>query len=402
MVRVLHVIPSVSPKRGGPSLAVLAMVRALRAQGVGAEIATTNDDGEEVLDVPLGEFIEHAGVPVRFFSRFSPSARAVREFAYSPGLTRWLKASVRNYGLFHVHAIFSYPSTCAMSVARRCGLPYLNRPLGQLCEWSLRRSRLKKRAYMALVERANLNAAAGLHYMTEQEQREAQPLGLRAPGFVAPHGIDLPVLLPDARAQLRQRLDLPADAKLVLFLSRVHPKKGLELLIPALARLRDEPIYFVLVGNAEPPGYEAEVERMLAAAGMTARTRRVPFATGEWKQILLQGADVFALTSHSENFGLAVVEAFAAQLPVVVTPGVALAEQVRRHQLGEVADLDETSIAAALCRLLGSDKRRAEMGRHARELVEQEYAWPAIAARIGQEYRRISGTAPLNPSENHG
>jgi len=87
---------------------------------------------------------------------------------------------------------------------------------------------------------------------------------------------------------------------------------------------------------------------------------------------------------------------------VVVTPGVALAEQVRRHQLGEVADLDETSIAAALCRLLGSDKRRVEMGRHARELVEQEYAWPAIAARIGQEYRQISGTVPLNPSENHG
>jgi len=225
--------------------------------------------------------------------------------------------------------------------------------------------------------------------MTEQEQQEAEPLGLRAPGFVAPHGISLPELLPDARAQLRQRLELAVDAKIVLFLSRVHPKKGLELLIPALARVQDEPTYFVLVGNAEPPDYEAEVERMLAAAGMAARTRRVPFATGEWKQILLQGADVFALTSHSENFGLAVVEAFAAQLPAVLTPGVALAEQVRRHQLGEVAPMEVAGIAAALRRLLGQAKRRAEIGRHARRLVEQEYAWPAIAARIGQEYGRV-------------
>ena len=365
------------------------MVKALRTQGVDAEIATTNDDGEGVLNVRLDELIEHEGVPVRFFRRYSPPLRPLREFAYSRPLARWLEKAVGSYDLLHVHAIFSYASTRAMSTARRYGVPYLNRPLGQLCEWSLRQRAWKKRAYLALVERANLNAAAAIQYMTEQEQQEAQALGLCAPSFVAPHGIDLPALLPDARAQLRQRLGLPADAKIVLFLSRVHPKKGLELLIPALAQLRGEPIHFVLVGNVEPPDYEAEVERLLAAAGMTARTRRVPFATGEWKQILLQGADVFALTSHSENFGLAVVEAFAAQLPVVVTPGVALADQVRRHQLGEVAPMEVAGIAAALRSQLAQAARRVEVGRAARQLVEAEYAWPAVAARIGAEYERI-------------
>ena len=393
-MRVLHVIPSVSPKRGGPSLAVLAMVRALRARGVDAEIATTTDDGEGVLDVPVEQLTEREGVPVRYFDRWSPPLRAVREFAYSRPLARWLASDVNGYDLLHVHAIFSYPSTRAMATARRFGVPYINRPLGQLCEWSLRQRPLKKRAYLRIVERTNLNAAAAIQYMTEQEQQEAQGLGLCAPSFVAPHGIDLPALLPDARAQLRQRLGLPADAKIVLFLSRVHPKKGLELLIPALAQLRCETIYFVLVGNAEPPDYEAEVERMLAAAEMTTRTRRVPFATGEWKQILLQGADVFALTSHSENFGLAVVEAFAAQLPVVVTPGVALADQVRRHQLGEVAPLEVPGIAAALRSQLAQAARRVEVGRAARQLVEVEYAWPAVAARISAEYERILNRFP--------
>ena len=393
-MRVLHVIPSVSPKRGGPSLAVLAMVRALRARGVDAEIATTTDDGEGVLDVPVEQLTEREGVPVRYFDRWSPPLRAVREFAYSRPLADWLARFIRDYDLLHVHAIFSYPSTRAMATARRYGVPYLNRPLGQLCEWSLRQRSFKKRAYLRLVERANLDGAAAIHYTTEQEQQEARSLGFHAPCFVAPHGIDLPELLPDARVRLRQRLGLPAEARIVLFLSRVHPKKGLELLIPALAQLREELLHFVLVGDADTPDYEAEVERMLAAAKLTGRTKRVPFATAEWKQILLQGAYLFALTSHSENFGIAVVEAFAAQLPVVVTPGVALADQVRRHQLGEVTPMEVPGIAAALRSQLAQAARRVEVGRAARQLVEAEYAWPAVAARISAEYERILNRFP--------
>jgi glycosyltransferase involved in cell wall biosynthesis len=388
-MRVLHVIPSVSPKRGGPSLAVLAMVRALRAQGVDAEVATTNDDGESVLDVPLNTPGEREGVPVRFFSRFSPPLRPVREFAYSQGLARWLEAECGGYDVLHVHAIFSHASTCAMAAARRRRVPFLNRPLGQLCEWSLRQRATKKRLYLALVERANLDAAAALHFTTEQERLEAEPLGLRAPGFVVPHGIDVPDLLPDARARLRARLGLPPDARVVLFLSRVHPKKGLELLIPALAQLRDDLLHFVLAGNAEPPDYERVVDQIVRETGLAARTHRVPFATGEWKQLLLQGADLFALTSHSENFGLAVVEAWAAGTPVVVTPGVALAEEVRRLGLGEVARLEVPAIADAVGGLLTTPDRRAVAGRAARQLAESKFAWAEVAARLKRQYQQI-------------
>jgi glycosyltransferase involved in cell wall biosynthesis len=388
-MRVLHVIPSVSPRRGGPSLAVLAMVRALRRQGVEAEIATTNDDGEGLLDVPLDVPGEHEGVPVRFFARFSPPLRPVREFAYSRPLARWLDAACGDYDVWHVHAIFSHASTCAMATARRRRVAYLNRPLGQLCEWSLRQRAARKRAYLALIERANLNAAAALHFTTEQELREAGPLGLRAPGFVVPHGIDMPALLPDARARLRARLGVPPDARVVLFLSRVHPKKGLELLIPALAQLRDDQLHCVLAGNAEPPDYEGVVDRIVRDAGLAARTHRVPFATGEWKQLLLQGADLFALTSHSENFGLAVVEAWAAGTPVVVTPGVALAEEVRRHGLGAVAALEVPAIAAAVRELLAAPDHRTGAGRAARQLAESQFAWTAVAARLQRRYQQI-------------
>jgi glycosyltransferase involved in cell wall biosynthesis len=388
-VRILHVIPSVSPVRGGPSEAVLAMVRALRAEGVDAEIATTNDNGDQVLAVPLDKLTTHADAPVRFFARFSPPLRPVREFAYSRGLSRWLTEAVTGYDLLHVHAVFSYASTRAMRLARQRGVPYLNRPLGQLCVWSLRQRALKKRLYLALAERANLRGAAALHFTTTQEQTEAEVLRLGTPGFVAPHGIELAARLPDARARLRGRLGVPPESKVVLFLSRLHPKKGLEVLIPALARVTDPQLIFALAGTAESPAFDAQVERWLAEAGLAARTRRAGFASGEWKQTLLQGADVFALTSHSENFGLAVVEALASGLPVVVTPGVALADWVTRHQLGEVPPLTVEAVAASVARLLAAAGTREEFAAQARRLVEQEFSWPAVAARIRDEYTRI-------------
>lgn len=375
------------------------MVRALRTEGIDAEIAATNDDGERVLDVPLDHLTTHAGVPVRFFARFSPPLRPVREFAYSRSLSRWLTAAVTDYDLLHVHAVFSFTSTCAMRLARQRWVPYLNRPLGQLCVWSLRQRALKKRLYLALAERANLLGAAALHFTTEQEQAEAAVLRLGTRGFVAPHGIETPARLPDARGRLRERLGVPAETKIVLFLSRLHPKKGLEVLIPALARVADPQLVFVLAGSAESPTFDTQVGRWLAESGLAVRTRRAGFASGEWKQILLEGADVFALTSHSENFGIAVIEAMAAGLPVVVTPGVALAEEVARHETGLVTALDIDAVAAAFIELLADAGRREAMGRNGQRLVHERFTWPVAARRIVDQYRLIlkqgaSATAP--------
>lgn len=395
-MRVLHVIPSVSPKRGGPSAAVLAMVRALRDHGVDAEIATTTDDGDGVLDVPVAQLIEWEGVPVRFFNRFSPRVRPVREFAYSRSLAAWLAQCSQGYALLHVHALFSYPSTQAMCQARRQRLPYISRPLGQLCQWAIQHRGWKKRAYLALVERANLRGAGAVHFTTEQERSEAEAVEPGLSGFVVPHGLALAGPVPDARARLRAELGLPSDEPVVLFMGRLHPVKGLEVLIPALERLLEQRFTFVLVGDADTPAFEARVQAMLAAAGMAARTRRQPFATGVWKQTLLQGADLFALTSHSENFGVAVVEAMAARLPVVITPGVALADQVARGRAGEVVKSDIPAVAAAILRLLADRALGRRMGESGRLLVEREFAWPSVASRLTDQYQRLMPRGSAN------
>ncbi|MDX1977000.1 MAG: glycosyltransferase [Pseudanabaenaceae cyanobacterium bins.68] len=386
-MKVLHVIPSIAPLRGGPSQAIIQMVRRLNQLGIAAEIATTNDNGAGLLDLPLRNRFYYQQTPVWMFPRYSPKIGAVREFAFSADFTRWLGRSIGDYDLVHVHAIFSYVSTVTMAIARQQQVPYIVRPLGQLCSWSMAQSRWKKQIYWHLIERANLDQARAIHYTAIAEQQEAELLGLKAPGFVLPHGLDLAEPIPDARAKLRQTLGLPLNQKVILFLSRLHPKKGLDFLIPAIAEYLGQDFSLVIAGSGTPE-FTADLTALIAQYHLTPRTHIVGFVGGSQKQIYLQGADLFALTSHSENFGIAVLEALAAGLPALVTPGIALAQVVKDHDLGYVAaNLSVSAIALELGKFFAQPD--PTMGARAQALVAQEYSWPQITQRLADFYHAV-------------
>lgn len=395
-MRVLHIIPSVSPVRGGPSQAVLEIVGALRKLGVDAEIAATNDDGPGLLDVPFGEPVEYRGAPVRFFPRWSPQSRALREFAFSASMTRWMWQHIPDYDLIHVHAMFSHACTAGMAIARWRHKPYLNRPLGLLCEWSLQQSPARKRAFLSLIERANLNHAAGLEYTAEQELDEAKPLGLTAPAFVLPFGLHLPVAIPNARAALREKLGVPADMPLVLFLSRVHHKKGLHLLIDALHSLASRRFHVVIAGSGDAD-YERQIKQQVETGPLNGRAHFVGFAKDEAKDLLLQGADVFALTSYSESFAIAAMEALAAGTPVLLTPGVPVASLAARFDTGWVCELDHGSIVKAAETMLDSlaDSNAVAARADRARAVARHFAWGEIAKRMCLVYEAIINKAPL-------
>jgi glycosyltransferase involved in cell wall biosynthesis len=394
-MKILHVIPSVASVRGGPSQAVIETVKALQNFGVEAEIVTTNDNGNDLLDVPLRQCIEYKQVPVRFFPRFSPGLHSIREFAFSGQLTAWLWQNASNYDLLHVHAIFSYASTAAMAIARLKGVPYIVRPLGQLCEWSLQQSTRKKKIYLDVIERSNLNYSQGLHLTSEQEQQEVSRLGLGLHSFVLPHGLSVPLPISDAHSRLREHLKVAADEPVILFMSRLHPKKGLDYLIPALAKLTHHRFTFVIAGSGSKE-YEAEIESLVTSNGIRDRTYFAGFLEGETKNLFIQGSDLFALTSHSENFAVVVLEALAAGVPVVVTPGVALASVVQQHQLGYVTQLDVPAIASALEDYLNHPQETKKMGDRARQIIYKNYTWENIASQMEQVYINILEKKPLS------
>ena len=386
-MKILHVIPSVSQVRGGTSQAVLDMVKALRANNINAEIATTNDNGSGLLDVPLIKRIEYQQVPVWFFSRFSPNVGSVREYAFSLELTTWLWDNISKYDILHIHAIFSYPSTIAMAIARLKNVPYIVLPHGLLCTWSLQQSTRKKQIYLRLIERANLNNSQAIHFTSLHEQQESQ-LGLKVSSCVLPLGQSMPTLLLDARSRLRQRFNIPADEPVILFLSRLHPKKGLDYLISSLSKVSHHRFSFILAGSGTPE-YEAEINSLLISGGLRDRTHVVGFVQGEEKDLLIQGSDLFVLTSHSENFGVAVLEALAVGTTVLVTPGVALASIVKQYQLGYVTELDVLAIANVLEDYLSDPQAAKQMGDHARQLISEKYTWRQIACEMQNMYADI-------------
>jgi glycosyltransferase involved in cell wall biosynthesis len=391
-VKILHVIPSVSPTLGGPTEVVLNLVKALRECGVDTEIATTNDNGPDqlVLDVPLNQRVEYQQVPIWFLPRYS---HRMKEFIFSAALTSWLWQHIKEYDLLDIHYLFSYASTCAGTIARRQGTLYTVRAMGQLEPWALAQSRLKKQIYTLLIERHNLNRAAAIHCTSASEAEDVRNFGIKTPTITLPLGVNQPIYLPEAKQKLHYLYGIPIETPVVLFLSRLHYKKRPDLLVRSLNQLAalNHNFHLILAGAGEPD-YVDDLKNLIANCGLTSQTSFAGFVTGEDKQLLLQGSDIFVLPSFSENFGIAVAEAMAVGLPVVVTPGVQIAPEIAQVKAGLVVKGEEDAIANAMAQLLKSAPLRQQLGENGQRLVNSRYSWSAIAQTLTTAYQSILGS----------
>ncbi len=378
--------------RGGTSQAVIEIVGALRSQGIDAEIATTNDNGKDLLDVPLykltDQLAEYRNIPIRFFPRFSPNINAIREFAFSRSLTTWLWQHINEYDLVHVHAIFSYASTVAMAIARIQKVPYINTPHGLLCKWSLQQSKLRKQIYLNVIERSNLLHSQSLHFTTQQEQEEFNLLKLNISSFILPLGVQIPTLIPDAQSQLHELLQIPDLCPILLFMSRIHPKKGLEYLIESLGKLKEYNFALVIAGSGEPD-YVQQIQDLLVTHSFSDRAHLVGFVEGEIKNLYLQGSDLFTLTSHSENFGIAAIEALAAGMPVLITDGVAIAPMVKEQAIGYVTKLEINAIVTALENFFQNFDNDLFSRLKTQQIIAENYSWQSISAQLVTIYQAI-------------
>jgi glycosyltransferase involved in cell wall biosynthesis len=383
-MKVLHIIPSIGPLRGGPSVAALAMCRALTDEGVACDLVCTNDNGAGVLDVPVGEWTMHEEVRTWFFRRMSPRWRPVREFQIGEGFSPWLARHARDYDLLHVHALFSHLPTVAMAFARRHGIPYVLRPLGILESYSLGRSPWKKRAFLALFDSANIRGASAVHLTSRREENVS-----RIPGHASRWVIPLGVRIPDGPAAAGR-----GNPPRIVFLSRWHAKKRIEMLLEALSMLGDLDWTLVLAGAGEP-GLTDRIHSLVRQYGLGNRVSFPGFLTGDAKAQLLAGADLFVLPSASENFGIAAAEALAAGLPVIVSRHVALCDEIESAQAGWICGDDAAALARTLRTALADPDERRRRGQIAARLARTAFSWKSCAEKLASSYREL-----LHPRQN--
>ena len=385
-MKVLHVIPAVAPRYGGASHAVLTMCSALQTQGIEILIATTDADGNEKLPVALGEKTIYQDIATIFFTRQWSEA-----FKYSRPLAVWLERNVKNFDLVHIHAIFSHACVAAAAACRKRRVPYLVRPLGALDPWSLKQKSGRKRIFWHLGVKQMLTGAAHIHYTTADEKLLAETgLGLTR-GVVVPEGIDLSFTerktAPFGDAQPRIRHN-----PYVLALSRIHPKKGFELLIESFAALKKSGLFgdwrLVFAGDGDA-GYVDQLKTLARQRELNGDAVFAGWLDGDYKYAALKGASLLAMPSYQENFGISLIEAMACGVPVLVSPHVNLAPDIKRADAGWVAALHVDKLADALAEALGNEQERQRRGNNGRELASS-YGSAEVATRLIDLYRNLT------------
>jgi glycosyltransferase involved in cell wall biosynthesis len=392
-LRLLHVTPTYLPalRYGGPIRTVHALCRALAALGHDVHVFTTNVDGADDSAIPLARPVDLEGVKVTYF----PS-RLLRRLYWSPPMGRALSREVAGFDAVHLHAVYLWPIWAGARTARARRVPYVISPRGMLVpELMRRKSRWAKAAWVALIERTNLESAAAIHATSAVEAGHIAGFGWRLPPIVTiPHGVDDPpalseaALSPDVAAAVE-------GGRPVLAFGRISWEKGLDRLLAALPLA---PTTRLVIAGDDADGHAAflatEARRFGVADRVTILARHVG---GADKEALFAAARVFAMTSLSENFGLAAFEAMRRGVPVLTTADVGMSEIVRDAGAGLVVEPAPVAIAEGLNALLADAARSRAMGETGRALVVERYGWPTIARRMETLYRSLGGAGGTRP-----
>jgi glycosyltransferase involved in cell wall biosynthesis len=368
-VTSVFTISSLAPETGGPSRSVPSLARALSTRGVEVRILSLHFGTRE--SPPLAT----ADLPTSFI--------ACKRSAQLPGIwTSRFQARLRQLlgqpnTLLHDTGVWLLTNHTAARVARALNVPRIVSPRGMLSPWALDYKRLKKKLAWWLYQHRDLLTAQAFHVTSIEECNEVRNLGFRQPIAVIPNGVEVPPAFPRPRNG--------SSTRTLLFLSRIHPKKGLTHLVEAWAALRPVGWRAVIAGPDEA-GHQHIIEELIRARGLADQFSFIGPVKDADKWSLYRGADLFVLPTFSENFGLVIAEALAAGLPVITTKGTPWRELLAHH-CGWWIDLSTENLAAALREAMRlSDSERNDMGQRGRKLIEQKYSWASIGEQMESFY----------------
>jgi glycosyltransferase involved in cell wall biosynthesis len=382
-VRILHVTPYFAPAfcYGGPPRTILGLCQAERRLGVDVTVFTTTAGGRESLPSAVDKPAWYEEIPVFRF----PLGLAGR-FFHAPKLAGAITSRAGDFDLVHIHCLWNFTEWSAAFACWAAGVPYVISTRGMLLGASRRHRAWRKKIFYPIIESRVLRRAKFLHVTSTEEEGEIKRLGLKNRVLELPNGVDIPRDISERRGQFRNKYGIGEDTPIVAWMGRIHPIKRLDLLALAFAKVQSiAPQVRLVLAGPDERGHMAEVAPLFSRCGDAV------IWTGELgsadKTLLLADADVLVACSSVESFGMSIVEAMAAAVPVVVTQTCPW-PQIERENCGRWVHHDADSIAQGIIELVTDLPRARAMGDRARRFVMENYAWDSVARNMIAAYER--------------
>lgn len=393
-MKILHVIPSMDPAAGGPPMVAARFAAAQAKLGCQMEIVSYRFPMAEARIISsLKTIPDFEKVKLEYLP---PLTKFERIFAR--GARRRLQPYLRQFDLIHLHGVWDPIIYAIGRLSEKIAKPYVVTLHGMLDPWALDQKRLKKKIAMALGYKHMMDHAAFLHYLNVDELRLTENLHLKAPAKIIPNGIFLEEIDPlPEKGLFRAQHPEFAQARLVVFLSRLHYKKGLDYLADAFAIVaREFPDAHLVVAGPDD-GVRADFESQIDRLGIKSRVHLVGAIYGPMKLAFLRDCDCFCLPSRQEGFSVAILEALACEAPVVISPECHFPE-VKESNSGIIAELKPAAIAAGIAAILRDPAVARQMGQNGRKLVISRFTWPQAAQQLINAYSEVLNHVQFNCS----
>ena len=383
-LRILHVTGGVNANYGGPTAALLALLEILQGQPaqIGVAIAMT-----DAVDEPVLQRLRALSSDVWSYSR-----ERLHPWAFSAAFSRELPKLVQAYDVVHVHSMWTWAPYWALRTAGRASKPVIIRPAGALDPFDLQKHRGLKKLIGPRLLRRHFEPPNVFHCTARREATNLETYGGRARREVLPLPVADDALVGSVtRADARAELGIPPEAKVILFLGRMNYKKGLEVLIPALALVRRTApeIMLLLAGDGEDE-IKGMVQRMTAELGLREAIRQLGFVAGRHKAATLAASDLFVLPSMNENFGVSVIESLQAGVPVLISRDVYIADDIADGQTVSVCERTPEAVAQGILKILQAGRNGEARAADARAIWTQRYSPAVLRPAYWDFYSRVA------------
>ncbi len=387
--QICQVVASINENVGGPAHSVTNLATKLLENSINSHLFTLDYywHGSQVIN---GDFQLHspkATYIAKYFRGWQPTAgKKLQQLAQT------------KLDLIHNHGLWMFPNVYARQAAVKNKLPLVISPRGMLESWSLKYSWYKKKLAWLLYEKQNLDNATLFHATSRAEMESIRNLGYQQPIALIPNGVNLPDLsnkiAPERLIKLFPNL---ADKKWLLFLSRIHPKKGLDNLLYIWQNIVSKfPDWHLIIAGSDSIGYQAQLKSLVSQLQLEPLVTFTGMLTGEIKESALSHADLFILPSHSENFGIAIAESLSYGVPVITTKETPW-QDLLTYDCGWWVEDNQLALKTALIEAMKlSDSQRQAMGNKGRTMVQDKYSWDYVGKQMAEVYSWIlsGGTTP--------